>query len=393
MKKIKICLIANLQSPHNLKLAESLSHNKNLEIYFITPYKNQYSDIKTYYIPFKPSSNLLLTLINHYKFVKKAKAIIKDIKPDVIHGQSLNFYGIWAYLTGFCPLVVTLWGSDVNNYEKYFWPEKILIKKTLKKANLILTNSLIGSGNKAIKIGADPKKIKLMQFGIDLNVFRSGKTSSLKEKLNLQNKKILFCPRSIQAIYNIDVLIRAFAKVAQKRKDLILAIFEPGNDIYGENIKKLIDNFKLKNQIVFLPKVDNKDMVQYYLLADLVVMLASSEGCSSSFMEAMAMEKKIVLTDLPFLEEWPGNYWKVPGHSSKKGKSVKTILEEWPGNYWKVPVRNTAVTSKKINDALKATDFTTLGRKNRELIRKNGEIVENFSRLENYYRQLVKNKV
>jgi glycosyltransferase involved in cell wall biosynthesis len=368
MKKIKICLIANLQSPHNLKLAESLSHNKNLEIYFITPYKNQYSDIKTYYIPFKPSSNLLLTLINHYKFVKKAKAIIKDIKPDVIHGQSLNFYGIWAYLTGFCPLVVTLWGSDVNNYEKYFWPEKILIKKTLKKANLILTNSLIGSGNKAIKIGADPKKIKLMQFGIDLNVFRSGKTSSLKEKLNLQNKKILFCPRSIQAIYNIDVLIRAFAKVAQKRKDLILAIFEPGNDIYGENIKKLIDNFKLKNQIVFLPKVDNKDMVQYYLLADLVVMLASSEGCSSSFMEAMAMEKKIVLTDLPFLEEWPGNYWKVP-------------------------VRNTAVTSKKINDALKATDFTTLGRKNRELIRKNGEIVENFSRLENYYRQLVKNKV
>lgn len=368
MKKIKVCLIGNLQSPHNLKLAEVLAHKKQLKIYFITPFEKKYPGIKTYYIPFKSSSNLLKTFINHYKFVVKAKNIIQKIQPDIVHGQSLNFYGIWAYLTGFRPLVVTLWGSDVNNYEKYIWLEKYLIKKTLKKSDLILTNSLVGSGEKAVKIGADRKKIKLMQFGINLNTFKPTGKSILREKLNLQNKKVVFCPRAIQPIYNIDILIKAFEKLAQKRNDLILALFEPDKDLYGKSINKLLGSLNLKEKVVFLPKTDNKNMVQYYLLADIVIILTSSEGCSSCFMEAMAMEKKIVLTNLP-------------------------VLREWPGNYWKVPVRNIEITAQKIDESLRTINFKNSGRRNRDLIRKNGEITENFMRLENYYRELVVNKL
>ena len=44
----------------------------------------------------------------------KVKRLVKNISPDIIHGHFVSGGGCYAYLSGFKPLVVTAWGSDIN---------------------------------------------------------------------------------------------------------------------------------------------------------------------------------------------------------------------------------------------------------------------------------------
>lgn len=363
--KIKVCLIGNLQSSHNINAVNYLKQESTLEIHFITPKKNHIPGIKTYYVPHLETKNIFRAAVSHFKTVKTIKKLVNHIKPDIIHGQPLNFPGIWAMLTNKHPLIVMIWGSDINNYEKYLWPEQYLIKRTLQKADLILTNCLIGSGQKAIQVGANQAKIKMLQFGIDLDIFKKQPVDALRKKFKLIGKKIIFCPRSIKSVYNIDITIQAFEMIARHRKDLILALMEPEESQYSRQIKTQIAASGVKNQIIFLPKVINSKIVDYYNLADIAIMVTTSEGCSSSFMEALACEKKIVLTRLP-------------------------VLKEWPGKYWTVPVRDAAQTAQKLLEALDFPDqeFLPLGQKNRELVVRQGESTSNFQKLVNFYHEL-----
>lgn len=365
-KKIKVCLIGNLQSSHNINAVNHLKREKDLEIHFITPRPNQITGIKTYTVAHPETKNIFQVIANHYQTIKKIRAIVQKIQPDIIHGQSLTFFGIWAYLAKIKPLVVSIWGSDVNNYEKYIWPEQWLIRQTLRHADLILTNSMIGSGQKAIQFGADPAKMRLLQFGIDLDIFKKQNIDSLRRRLSLIGKKVIFCPRSIQPVYNIDVVIASFIKIAANNSNLTLALMTPGADSYGQKIKAQIKTSPAKNQIIFLPRVTNREMARYYNLADVIVSIASSEGNSSSFMEALACEKKMVVTNLP-------------------------VLKEWPGKYWRVPVRDVPQTVQKLEEALEMPDqeFAPLGRKNRALVAAQGEVSENFHRLADFYREIV----
>ena len=53
------------------------------------------------------------------------RRIVREIRPDVLHGHSARRYGWQAGLAGFRPYVVTVWGSDVllpnESWRAGFW--------------------------------------------------------------------------------------------------------------------------------------------------------------------------------------------------------------------------------------------------------------------------------
>lgn len=372
--KIKVCLIGNLQSPQNIHLVNYFKKMPEYEIHFITYKPNKIPGIKSCFVPHRESTNTFSAVKNHYRTAKRIKASVRKIKPDIIHGQGLNFSGIWAMLTGFKPLIVTVWGSDVANYEKFILPERWLIKKTLNQAKIITVTSLATSGQKAIEIGADREKIHLVHFGIDLNLFRKESTFFLKKKFGLANKKIIFCPRSHKPLYNIDVLIDAFGQALKEEPRAMLALVEGNkNDPWEKNLSYKIKELKLQDKILLLSRVQNDKMVDYYNLADVVVSIPSSDGCSVSFLEAMACEKKIVVTRLSYIKEWVFN------------------TQTKRNNLWTVPVRDTVKTAQALLSAIKISDteFAPIGRKNRQLVASRAEVKQNFAKLDELYRSLL----
>lgn len=374
-RKIRICFIGNLQSPQNRILVDYFE-KRNYEIHFITYKKAKFKGIKIYLIPQQEMTSrsnfpfLFKAIFDRIAAVKKIKKLITEIKPDILHGQSLIFSGIWAELSGFHPLVLTLWGSEVMLFEKYYLPIKYLIKRTLKKADFI-TGVSDAMRDKAKKIGMESRFMKI-HFGIDLKIFKKRDASRLREKLKIgsptDEEKIIFCPRSIAAIYNIDILIQAFKVIADQQKVKLILLGQNTHQDYLTKIKAMVSSFNLDDKVLFLPRVKNQEMVGYYNIADVVVSLATSDGCAMSFLEAMACETKIVLSNVEFVPEW---------HHNK--------------NFWVVPIRNTKATVIAIKEALATSskEFEKIGRNNRQMIADQAEINSNFGRLDMLYKQLL----
>lgn len=354
-RKIKLCLVGNLQSAQNQNLCQFFS-SKGYEIHFITTKPFSMAGVKMYFLG-KNSFTPWYFLKSLYKIRK----IISKIKPDIVHGQDLVFGGIWAYLSGFKPFVATIWGSDINNYENFIGLEKFLIRKTLENANFV-TGTSQAIGEKAQKIGLPRKKWHLIHFGIDLELFKN----NLQKKAKL---KIIFSPRAIGLVYNTDILIEAFSQIAKINKNVRLALLlNYSDEKYLLEIEKKIIKYDLVDKVFFWPKVSNKEMVRYYNQAELIVSISSSDGCSVSFLEAMALGKKIIVTDLPYIKEW------------RKGQ-----------NLWIVPIRDIQATKKAILTALKYPDgkWQKIAKENFDLVDTKAEINNNFEKLNRLYRGLI----
>ncbi len=363
-KKIKLCLIGNIQSPQNQNLCLFFL-KKDYDIHFITTHPGKIMGIKVYYLNRWSKESTPFYFIRSLLRIRK---IINLNKPDIVHGQDLVFSGIWAYLSGFRPYAVTPWGSDVMNYNKFIRLEKYLIKKSLQESDLVTVSSE-ALREQAEMIGLGENKTQLIHFGIDLDIFRKKNSSmNLKRKLKFKNEKIIFCPRAIAPIYNIDILIHSFKKISQKLNLKLVLMATTVNENYFSMIKEIIDKEKLNGKIFFFRKISVSEMIDLYNLADVVVTLTSSDGCSVSFLEAMACEKKIVATDLPYIKEWRDS-----------------------NNLWIVPVRNISKTAKGILDALNIpfTSWSKIGQANRQMVKERAEIQNNVNKLDKLYRELI----
>lgn len=350
--KIRLCLIGNVQSAQNQNLCQYFVR-LGYEVHFISTKKGSLAGVRVHHLG-RPQ----WTPLYFVKSALRIKWFLKQIKPDILHGQDLVFGGIWAYLSGFHPYVVTPWGSDVMNYERFIAPEKYLIKKTLEQADLVTVSSM-ALQQQAEEIGLAKNTSRIIHFGIDLDVF--------KKSVSKQSK-IIFCPRAIGPIYNTDILIKSFVEVAKIDKKVKLALLNNVADLnFYRQIKNLITRYDLTARVIFWPKTPNNKMSNYYNKAEVIVTLSSSDGCSVSFLEAMAMEKKIVVTDLPYLKEWKMN-----------------------GNIWTVPLKDYQTTAETIVRALEfpVSHWQKIGKFNRQLVAEKAELKSNFDKLDKLYKDI-----
>jgi glycosyltransferase involved in cell wall biosynthesis len=213
-----------------------------------------------------------------------------------------------------------------------------------------------------------PKRIETVHFGIDLQLFKPQKVDDLRKKLKLTNCRVIYCPRSIAPIYNTDILVEAFAEIASRKNLKLLLTVQNADESYLIEIEKKVIKYNLLDQIQFLPSLEFKEIPKLYNLADVVVSLTSSDGCSVSFLEAMALKKKIVATDLPYLKDWRKE-----------------------NNLWIVPVRDSSATAKALSKALEfpLKKWQPIGERNRQLVVQKAEINRNFEKLDGFYQKLL----
>lgn len=376
-KKLKIMIVANTRSPQSAKLVEYLL-NRDYEIHFVTLDGSTIEGAINYHIYQKKLVNrfypwyLLMGFSQKYMALKELEKLIADIKPDVVHGHGINFAGILAVFSGFESVVVTTRGSDLMQIEKQPKFEQFLIKHAIQNASIVTGNSL-ALKEKAIKLGIEAKKWREVYFGINLDIFKPKDVSSLKKELGLTSEKIIFSARSLKPIYNIDILVQAVAKLEETPRHgsgqanwKMIMLRQNEDLVYSKYIKKLVQELKLESKVIYLEKVDVERMAELYSLADVVVSIAQSDGAAATFLEAMACEAKIVISEVGFVKEWAD------------------------GKFWTVPVGDIEKTTQAIETALQISkpDFKISGEKNREIIAERAEINDSFKKFEEIYQDV-----
>jgi len=146
--------------------------------------------------------------------------------------------------------------------------------------------------------GIKKNKISIFYNLVDYDRFNEKiDPMDLKNELNLPNLPILTMVANFKKQKDYPTMIRAISEVQKKRDVIFLAL---GTGLKFENemmkVQKLIKNLKLKN-IYLLGFRD--DVPEILAITDIWVCSTLFEGQSNSLLEAMAMKKPIITTDIP----------------------------------------------------------------------------------------------
>jgi glycosyltransferase involved in cell wall biosynthesis len=206
-------------------------------------------------------------------------------------------------MANYHPFVVSGWGSDI-----LIEPHKSLLRRTqvnyvLRRCDELTVPSQL-LYNEAKTLGFPDSQLHLIPWGVETDVFKPKPDDGLatRERLGIEpESQVLFCPRSISPLYNIDIIAKAVkALIPYFNKLRIVLLQFSVNSRYLTKLQHLITKNDLEEFILWLPpQKSSTDMARLYRMADVTVSIPSSEGYGFSVYEAMASGCPTVITDLP----------------------------------------------------------------------------------------------
>lgn len=126
----------------------------------------------------------------------------------------------------------------------------------------------------------NPEKTAVFPWGVDLDHFRP----SVAGRDRASSSFTLFCNRSWEKRYGVDVLARAFVKVAQQKENLDLILLGSGSQ--GNQIRQILDNGGVSDRVTFGGQISQPELPNWYHMADLYISPSHVDGSSVSLMEA-----------------------------------------------------------------------------------------------------------
>ena len=198
-------------------------------------------------------------------------------------------------------------GKGIENSKKYL---KLKYKETMlmKKADVVIT---LGQNmrKELIYRGINSEKIKIVPNAVNTNEFTILEPDlRLKTELNLQQKKIIGYIGSIRKIEGIEILLQAISLIKRKFDNIVLILAGSYTQDYFKTLKKMVADLKLDNNVLFVGKIPHQDIKKYYSISDMIVIPRINIRVTRLVtplkpLEAMAMGKIILTSDLPALRE------------------------------------------------------------------------------------------
>jgi glycosyltransferase involved in cell wall biosynthesis len=286
-------------STHDYRFLKSISEGGH-EVFFVQLEGNmrQVEDR-----PVPPNVQLVLWKGGHEPFrwtnlVKLTfdfRRLTKEIKPDLIHAGPIQTCAFIAVLSGFRPILTISWGFDLmDDVHRNKWWEGVT-RYTLKRSTFFTSDAAI-TRDKAVAYGMNPEKTVVFPWGVDLEHFTS------KTEYATRNTFTLFCNRSWEIRYGVDVLARAFVQVAQQNENVNLILLNGGSQ--GNAIRQILQNGGVLDRVAFVGHVSQTDLPHWYQRADLYISPSHVDGSSVSLMEALACGLPCLVSDIPANKEW-----------------------------------------------------------------------------------------
>jgi L-malate glycosyltransferase len=227
--------------------------------------------------------------------LRKIKNIIREIKPDLVNAHYITSYGFIAALTKNTPLILSAWGTDILVTPRKSLLYKFITKYTLRKADLITSDSKNMTEEIEKLLGNSKRQIITVPMGVDVELFKNSRN------LYKESIKILSL-RTLDDNSNVGIIIKAFSKILLRYPNSILYV---GND--GTLKKELIDLCKKLNidkKVEFLGFIDREGIVKLFKECDYYISIPTSDATSVTLLEAMASGIYPIVSNIPANKEW-----------------------------------------------------------------------------------------
>lgn len=299
----RILLLADIDSSHTRKWAVSLAERGyTVGIFSLrkseTGWIFQYPSISSFdqdgfsTLKFKGSSS---SKIGYLKLIPALKKVIAAFQPTIVHAHYATSYGLIGARSKFHPLIISVWGSDVFEFPKGGMLNRRLLMYNLKRADRIFSTSQVMKEEVLKYVN---KQVDVTPFGVNTEVFSPG-TSTLRWG---DNQKVIGIIKTLEDVYGIDVLIRAFALVTNEYNGNLKLVIG-GDGSRKEAYEQLARELQLSDKVVFAGKIKHEEVTDYHRSFDVFAMLSDQESFGVSLVEAMACGKPAVVTAVGGLKE------------------------------------------------------------------------------------------
>jgi glycosyltransferase involved in cell wall biosynthesis len=212
------------------------------------------------------------------------------------------------------PFVLTQHNTFIE-YENFFdtverLNDLAIGKETLREADRIITVSK-ATKDYVLRLGAKPKKVKVIYNGVDLERFRplTGKREEIRKKLGVpQNSKVVITVRRLVFKNGIDTLIESASIAVKKNPNITFLIVGKGPDQIS--VQTRAQQLGIENNFRLTGFVKDEDLPFYYNAADFFVLPSKSgEGLPLVALEAMACGLPVIATDVGGINEILKEKW------------------------------------------------------------------------------------
>lgn len=235
-----------------------------------------------------------------------AKSLMKEVSDfDLIHIHEIwhypNFAAYRAAKRAGKAYIVTIhgalepWCLNYKALTKRIYTA-LIQRRILCKASAL--HALTREEVKQIQNFGVGSPVAVIPNGIDPEEFRE---LPLREELEnsypeLNGKKVVLFLGRIHPKKGLDILTKAFAKIAKGRENISLLIAGPDNEGYQAHVEKLLESKGIINRATFTGMLTGRKKLAALSRADAFVLPSYSEGFTMTILEAMACRLPLVIT-------------------------------------------------------------------------------------------------
>ena len=262
------------------------------------------------------------------------RRVIHEFKPDLVQSGPLQRSAFLVALSGFRPLVSMSWGYDLlhdaSRNRLWRWATRYTLNRSA-----IMVGDCTTIRQKAMSFGMPDERIVTFPWGVDINHYSPAgslqKQPDWRERLGWGAETfVLLSTRGWEPIYGVDLIARAFARLAPQRPELRLVML--GNGSLSGQLRRIFVQGGVLEQVHFPGQVNQRDLPRYYRAADLYLSASHSDGTSISLLEAMACGRPALVSNIPGNREWvsqgENGWWFEDGDVESLTQALLCAIEE-----------------------------------------------------------------
>jgi glycosyltransferase involved in cell wall biosynthesis len=259
--------------------------------------------------------------------ILRIRRIIKNRKVEVIHASSgyAAISGVLASLFLNLPIIYTLqmpvsfswWTRLFFSFLEKRISQRIAVSKAIAQS--------VDQGGLSFK----PQKVdRVVYCGVDLRRFAPVDTGYAKRLLGLQENIVVGAVGRLIPRKGYDYLIHAVPKIKEVFTDIKIVLTGDGEE--EENLRMLANELGVQESVIFLG--NRKDIPEVMNSFDVFVLPSLSEGLGVVILEALAVGKPVVASDIEGIPEIVTNgqngFLVPPKDSNKLADCIITLLQD-----------------------------------------------------------------
>ncbi|EEX65292.1 VpsD family glycosyltransferase [Vibrio metoecus] len=225
---------------------------------------------------------------------------ISNYKPDIIHGH-MNSWMIW--LGGRSKNILTLHSYRKIGRKPVSFSNDFLYEKVVPFFSKFSVDTFTCVGEELINALKEDAKKPIHLIGNPIDTAYVSLLHEKKSKVS-DNRITLVTCALISRRKRVDLILGLLKAIRNLGKDVILNVIGPNVDpVYYAELESLIEKWGLEENVFFLGKMNQKEIIQRYKNADIGVFLSEQETFGLAPLEMLAAGLPLIATPVGILGE------------------------------------------------------------------------------------------